>query len=123
MDDDEVRNPIDMLMSDASDESEIYQSSSSSESNKLASQQSSLQESTSQALNLRSNAELDDSSIMPSTSNINDTFTDQSHPLLNMSSHKSLNLSNILFNYDDELEAMLVENLERKQSPRQAMNG
>ena len=55
---------------------------------------------------------------MPSTSNINDTFTDQSHPLLNMSSHKSLNLSNILFNYDDELEAMLVENLERKQSPR-----
>ena len=47
MDEEEVRNPIDMLISDASDESEIYQSSSSSESNRLASQQSSLQESTS----------------------------------------------------------------------------
>ena len=31
----EVKNPLDMLISDASDDSEIYQSSSESESEKL----------------------------------------------------------------------------------------
>ena len=36
----EVRNPLDMLISDASDDSEIYQSSSSSESEKLKTEKS-----------------------------------------------------------------------------------
>jgi hypothetical protein len=34
---------------------------------------------------------------------------------MGMSSQKSLDLTNILFNYDEDLEAMLVDNLEKKQ--------
>ena len=43
----EVKNPLDMLISDASDDSEIYQSSSQSESEKLQSEKSWDEETTS----------------------------------------------------------------------------
>ena len=71
-----MRNPLEMLISDDSEDSEIYNSSSSSRSEKLVTEKSYNEESTSK-LHLRSVGEMDESSIIKGgSSSVNETFTD-----------------------------------------------